>query len=141
LWGNPGLSGVVGSDTVTLSGTPAASFADSNIGTGKPVTVTGYSLNGSSATNYTLTPPALIADIIPAPSNLYRLSAALSNGNMVLNFLGQPGANYALERTLSLSPPTWVPQATNSASINGTLNFTNTLMNGTNIFWRMRFLP
>ena len=47
------LSGVVGSDDVTLTG-GSATFADKNVGTGKTVTGTGFSLTGTTAGNYTL---------------------------------------------------------------------------------------
>ncbi len=46
------LVGVVGSDVVTASG--AASFANKNVGTGKSVDVTGISLSGAAAGNYSL---------------------------------------------------------------------------------------
>ncbi len=44
----------IAGDTVTLNKT-SASFADKNVGTGKTVTVSGISLSGTDATNYTLT--------------------------------------------------------------------------------------
>ncbi len=51
-------------DAVTLGGTVAATFADPNVGTAKAVTVTGLTLSGADAGNYTLTQPAgLMADI------------------------------------------------------------------------------
>jgi hypothetical protein len=50
---NRALSGVVGSDNVTLSG-GSASFATKNAGNGKTVTATGLSLSGASAGNYQL---------------------------------------------------------------------------------------
>jgi hypothetical protein len=48
------LSGVLGSDYVSLTG-GSASFADKNVGTGKTVTLTGASLSGGDAANYSLT--------------------------------------------------------------------------------------
>ncbi|NBU42415.1 MAG: filamentous hemagglutinin, partial [Planctomycetia bacterium] len=58
------LAGVVGSDTVTLGGSPAGSVADKNVGTGKAVTVTGYSISGADAANYSIAQPTgLTADI------------------------------------------------------------------------------
>jgi hypothetical protein len=47
------LVGVVGTDDVSLAGGTAA-FADKNVGTGKTVTVTGLSLAGANASNYTV---------------------------------------------------------------------------------------
>src|SRR5206468_10701300 len=47
------LSGVVGSDNVSLSG-GTATFANKTVGTGKTVTATGLSLSGTAAGNYQL---------------------------------------------------------------------------------------
>src|SRR5204863_1658201 len=47
------LSGVVGSDTVSLSG-GTASFASKTVGAAKTVTATGLSLSGADAANYQL---------------------------------------------------------------------------------------
>lgn len=44
----------------------------------------------------------------------------------VMNYLGIPGQNYALEYTSSLTPPiAWTPVITNTAATNGSLTFTN----------------
>ena len=61
--GTAALSGVVGSDAVSLSGSPAFAFASANVGTGITITTTGYTLSGANAGNYTLTQPSLIANI------------------------------------------------------------------------------
>ena len=54
----------IGGDVVTLSGTPSAAMADKNAGTGKPVTVSGYTINDP---NYVLVEPVgLAVDIAPA---------------------------------------------------------------------------
>ncbi|MEI7908428.1 MAG: family 43 glycosylhydrolase [Verrucomicrobiota bacterium] len=71
LIGTAALVGVVSGDTVTLGGTPSASFANANVGTAKPVTVTGYTLAGASAVNYSLTQPALSANITAAKTNTW----------------------------------------------------------------------
>jgi trimeric autotransporter adhesin len=69
LSGTATLDGIVGTDDVSLSGTPTATFAQSAVGTGIAVSVTGYSLTGTSASNYSLTQPTgLTADITAAPS-------------------------------------------------------------------------
>jgi filamentous hemagglutinin family protein len=64
-----GTAGVValGTDSVSLSGTGSASFADKNVGAGKVVTISGYSLSGADASNYVLVQPTgLTANISPA---------------------------------------------------------------------------
>lgn len=58
------LVGVVDGDDVTIdSGAATGMFPDKNVGTGKTVTITGISLAGAHAGNYTLTQPTASADI------------------------------------------------------------------------------
>ncbi len=53
------LSNIVAGDTVTLSAAGAAgTVASPNVGTNLPVTVTGYTIAGASATNYEIAQPA-----------------------------------------------------------------------------------
>ena|ERR1035438_606053 len=61
--------------------------------------------------------------------------------NVQLSFVGIANANYALDRTFNLSPPNWIPQATNAAGSFGALVFTNTPDPTTNNFWRIRSVP
>ena len=58
------IDGKVGEDDVSISAGSAA-FADANVGTGKAVTFSGYSLTGTAAGNYTLSaqPTSVTADI------------------------------------------------------------------------------
>jgi hypothetical protein len=50
-----------------LGGTPAGTMANANAGTNKAVTVTGYSISGGSAGNYTITQPTgVTVTITPA---------------------------------------------------------------------------
>ncbi len=65
-------------------------------------------------------------------------SLTLSGGKMRLFFVGIATNKYALDRTFSLSPPNWIPQATNPASSFGPLMFTNVPVLSTNNFWRIR---
>ncbi len=44
-------------DTITISGTPAGTFADRNVGTAKAITVTGVTVSGTDSGNYTVTQP------------------------------------------------------------------------------------
>ena len=48
------LSGVIGADKVTLNNSASAYYADKNAGTGKTVNVSGLSLTGDDAGNYTV---------------------------------------------------------------------------------------
>jgi hypothetical protein len=60
LTGTPTLNGIVGADVVTVTGSPTATFASSatNQGqTGISVNVTGYTLGGAQAANYSVSQP------------------------------------------------------------------------------------
>lgn len=58
------LQGVISPEVVTLSGTVSGSFANKNVGSNKPVTVSGLSLSGAQAGNYSLSlPTSLTANI------------------------------------------------------------------------------
>jgi hypothetical protein len=60
------LSGVIGSDVVSLIGGTAV-FSDPNVGNGKQVTATGLTLSGADALNYTAnTSASTTANITPA---------------------------------------------------------------------------
>ncbi|WP_294818585.1 YDG domain-containing protein [uncultured Flavobacterium sp.] len=54
----------INDDVITLQGSPVAVFNDYNVGE-RTVSVTGYSLGGSDAANYTLAQPTLVANITP----------------------------------------------------------------------------
>jgi trimeric autotransporter adhesin len=66
---------------------------------------------------------------VPTPNQL--LLANAGGGDNILTFLATPGAKYALDVAISLTPPVnWIPQLTNAASTNdattaGYLTFTN----------------
>jgi len=64
-------------DALTLGGTAAGAFADKHAGTFKPVTVSGKTLTGAQAGNYTLTQPAgLTASITPLPLTVAAVGAS-----------------------------------------------------------------
>ncbi len=71
-----GLVGAVPTDAVALSANnPTGTFATKNVGTNQAVTVSGLSLIGSDSGNYTLTPPALTANITAAPLTVTGITA------------------------------------------------------------------
>jgi hypothetical protein len=75
---NAGLAGVLNGDDVTLvTSNAVAYFADKNVGTNKPVTVTGLALGGAAAANYTLMDPTNVtADITVAELTVAGVTAA-----------------------------------------------------------------
>jgi len=58
------LNGIVGSDDVAISGTPSYSFIDANAGTAKSITVSGYTITGADAANYSVSQPTGITATI-----------------------------------------------------------------------------
>jgi hypothetical protein len=70
------LAGVLPGDTVTLSTAGATgSFVSKDVGTGVAVTVSGLSIGGPQAADYTLTPAATSANITPAPVTVTGVTA------------------------------------------------------------------
>jgi len=75
-------------DAVILGGTPVGTFADKNVGTGKTVTLTGSSISGEDAGNYTLLQQSgLTADIIYPTANSGS-SWSMSNAGSILSMGG-----------------------------------------------------
>lgn len=73
--GRIGFDGVLAGDEVGASAT--YTFADKNAGTGKNVAITGFTLSGGDAGNYTVTVPAsVVADILRKAVNV---SATIDN--------------------------------------------------------------
>ena len=107
--GSAALSGVVSGDDVSLvTSNATAFFADAEVGTNKPVTVTGCSLAGSDTGNYVLVQPeGLTATILPLVepviSGLWPLGGG--TGSVQLSFSGQAGQSYRLLGTASLALP------------------------------------
>jgi trimeric autotransporter adhesin len=111
----------VNGDTVSLNTNGyAANFASAAVGNGIAVTVSGLTLSGPGAANYTLAQPTgLTANITSAtPPSLQILA---SKPNIVISWTTNATA-YVLNKTASLARPvTWTP-ATNSITVNGTNN-------------------
>jgi len=64
LSGTAALFGVVGSDDVSLTGAGTGEFNSKNVNAANAVSVTGFSLLGAKAANYSLTQPTLSASIL-----------------------------------------------------------------------------
>jgi trimeric autotransporter adhesin len=111
------LVGPVTGDVVTLDTTAAAgAFTDAEVGTNKMVLVSGLTLSGGDAGNYTLAQPTLTADISPASST----TALVSSENPSL-----PGSKVTFTATVS-------PVSSVSTTPTGTVQFyTNAVATGT----------
>ncbi|MCX5991740.1 MAG: YDG domain-containing protein [Chloroflexi bacterium] len=77
---------VVSGDSVSLGGTATGAFADKNVDTGKTVTVSGLSLAGADAANYSLTQATTTADItvVASHTGLYALIIGLVAAGVVV---------------------------------------------------------
>lgn len=112
LAGALGFAGLAG-DNLVVSGTPVGSFLDKNAGQGKVVVLSGFTLGGADAGNYSLSETRLSASITPRPVSVSGLSvadkvydgtaAATLSGTAVFNalpgdsvtLLGLSGASFA----------------------------------------------
>jgi hypothetical protein len=142
------LTGVLSGDTsnVALStNNCTASFATATVGTGKPVTVTGLSLTGTAAGNYSLTEPAgLTADITAGTVTQLAFTTQPGLASAGAAFGQQPvvttqdqygndstvGLGASLLATVTLISGTGPLQGTTTLDIgtsagNGTVSFTN----------------
>lgn len=100
------------------------------------VFVTGSSIGSAGIYQY-----ATIKYSGPPPPVITLSGQLLKGGKVQLSFVGVAGANYALDRSFSLAPPNWLPQATNPANSFGMLVFTNMPDSNLNNFWRIRSVP
>jgi uncharacterized repeat protein (TIGR02543 family) len=64
--GSASLSGVISGDNVVLGGTPTFTYNNKNVGNNKPITVSGYTISGTDAGNYSLSQPTWISGNITA---------------------------------------------------------------------------
>jgi hypothetical protein len=82
------VTGVIGSDVVTLGTSGAATFADKNVGVTKLVTGSGFSLSGSDANNYVLSsaPTTTTANISPAPLTITADLKYINQGSLLPQF-------------------------------------------------------
>ena len=90
LTGTPILSGVLGSDMVSVGNAANGSFADPNVGTAKPVS-SALTLTGSAAANYVLTQPTGLTGNITARvvtltgSKTYDATAGVAAANLAFS--------------------------------------------------------
>lgn len=74
------FSGLVTGDDVLLRTTNVGSqMADKNVGTGKPVTVTGLALRGFDAANYTAVPGSVTVNVTPYPLTINYFATTASS--------------------------------------------------------------
>ena len=112
------LSGIVTGDSVSLNANNyTASFPSARVGNGIAVTVSGLTLNGPSASDYTLAQPSNLFANITVPS-----AQVVSDPPNIVIFWTTNASVFVLNQTDSLNPPVaWSP-VTNAIAISGTNN-------------------
>jgi uncharacterized repeat protein (TIGR02543 family) len=115
--GTPSLVGKVGSDDVHLAGTPTFTFASANVGSGISLVASGYTLSGTTASNYTLTQPTLTANITAKSARVAATDTTVAFGAPVISGVTATGlispdavgsVSYTYTGTGTSTPPTAV---------------------------------
>ncbi len=110
------LTGIVSGDTVSLSTNGyTANFAGAGVGTNIPVTVSGLTLSGSVASNYTLVQPVILtANITPKALTVGSAAAPpvitsirLTNGVVTIAWNSATGGIYRVQYKDSLNGGGW----------------------------------
>jgi hypothetical protein len=110
------LSGVIAGDVVTLGGSPTGTVGTAAPGDGKPVTVTGFSISGASAGNYSLSQPTgLTVNITKASQTILGVATTVTKtfGDVAYSL----GASVASGETLSYSSDNSAVATVNSAGL------------------------
>ncbi|HEU5047882.1 MAG TPA: YDG domain-containing protein [Rickettsiales bacterium] len=136
--GNYSLAGIIGGDTVNLNNPASGTYDTKNVGTGKTVTVTGLSISGTDAGNYTLSSTStsgavgqinaksLTASLTGSVTKTYdsTTAATLASGNYSLS--GVVGGD-----TVNLNNPTSGTYDTKNAGTGKTVSVTGLSISGT----------
>ena len=116
LSGTAALFGVIGSDDVSLTGTGVGAFNSKDVNAANAVSVSGFALLGSQATNYTLTQPSLSASITAKP-----LTVRADNKTKVVN---------AANPTLTATIMGFVSGETAATAVTGAAELSTTAVQG-----------
>jgi hypothetical protein len=109
-----------GNVVLNTAGAAGTFIPDGNVGASKTVQISGLTISGPAANNYTLTQPATTANITALAATI----GSYANGVMNINFYGIPGSNYVVLTTTNLGLPWW-PLITNTAGSSSTWLFTD----------------
>ena len=126
LSGTAAVSGVLSGDQVGLGGSPSAAFVTPDVGTNKPVNLSGYILVGIDSSDYVLAGVST-----PLTANIYTASVPGPQTNPVVAQTTLPQADDPLfgDATVSNPPPTgdpggltyrYVTDSTSSSSVGST---------------------
>ena len=144
---NAVLTGVVSGDTISLSTNGyTANFASAGVGTNIPVTVSGLTLSGAQATNYTLIQPiGLTANItakaltISAPTPVIT-SINVTSGMATITWNSVPGGIYRVQYINSLNGGGWTDLSPDVTATGSTATQTNAVGNAPQRYYRIVLL-
>jgi hypothetical protein len=129
------LSGVVAGDTVILDTNGyVANFASPAVGNAIMVTVSGLTLSGAGAANYTLVEPTLMANITGIAGPQLQILASLPN--IVVSWSTNAGSFSVQQTTNLVAPVTW-SNLTNPIVVNGSNNTVIIVPSGSVGFYRL----
>ena len=142
------LVGVINEDSVNLvTNGYVANFVTANVGTDIPVTISGLTLSGASAGNYTLTQPTgLAADItgkiltimsVPQP---VITSIGLSNGVVTIIWSSVSNGMYRAQYSSDLGSGGWTDLSPDVTATGSTTTQTNVVGNAPQRFYRIEVL-
>lgn len=94
ITGSAAYSGLVNSESFTVTGTPAAAFADASVGNAKSITVSGYT---APSGNYSITQPTGLTANITAIASPINASGNLGNAATL------PGTNITVATGVTLT--------------------------------------
>jgi len=129
------LSGVLGSDNVTLNGSSTGTFTDKNVGNNKAVSVAAVTLGGTDGANYSLTQPAGLTANITAATLTAGLTGTVSKTYNGTTAATLAAANYTLTGTLgtdtvALNNPTTGSYDTKNVGAGKTVSITGLSISG-----------
>jgi hypothetical protein len=137
--GNYTLTGVLGSDTVTLNDPTAGTYDTIHVGTGKTVTVNGLALTGADASDYSLASTSTagaVGAITPATLSA-ALTGTVSKTYDTTNSATLAASNYALKGVLgsdavTLNDPTAGTYDNSQVGTAKTVSVTGLVISGAN---------
>ncbi len=142
------LTGVVSGDMVSLSTNGyTANFARAGVGTNIPVTVSGLTLSGSAASNYTLVQPVVLAAnitskvlTIMSASTPVITSIHLTNGVVTIAWNSVTGGIYRVHYINNLNAGGWNSLSPDVTAPGSTATQTDAVGNASQRFYRIEAL-
>jgi len=130
----------LGGEVTLVTSGATGTFEDKYAGTNKLVTVSGLTLSGPDAANFTLIQPTTFADITDGPSMPAPVitSITVSNGVVVIRWSAVAGQTYRLQYKDDLNGNCWADLGADISATGTTAAATNLVGLATHRFYRVR---